>query len=120
MRKYVSEIVIALILVVILACFVEPFGFQMPKILHWIFLGLLFIVFSVFALFVCKERFADEREQYHGLVSARFAYLSGASILVIGITVEAFSHTINPWLPVSLGVMVLAKVATRLWAEGSR
>jgi len=119
MKKYFSEVGIALVLVALLVCFVDPFGLWMPTLLHMTLLGLMIVVFSFFALFVWRERFEDEREQYHGLLSARFAYLAGASVLVIGITVEAFLHTINPWLPVSLGVMVLAKIATRLWAERS-
>lgn len=119
MKKYFSEISIALILLILLVCFVSPFSLWISEAVHMIFLGLMIVVFSLFAIFVWRERFEDEREQFHGLLSARFSYLAGASVLVIGITVEAFSHTINPWLPVSLGVMVLAKMATRLWAERS-
>jgi len=117
MKKYFSESVMAFILLVLLICFVNPFGWWMPTSVHMVLLGMMIAAFSLFSLLVWRERYVDEREVFHGMLAARFAYLAGALVLVLGITIEAFQHNINPWLPLSLGVMVIAKMATRVWAE---
>jgi len=117
MNKNIFEYSIIFILLALLFCFLNPFGWWMPTSIHMTLLALFIVLFGMFVLFVWKESFTDEREQLHGLLSARIAYLSGALMLVVGITVEAFTHVVDPWLSLSLGVMIIAKIVTRWWAQ---
>jgi hypothetical protein len=117
MRKYFSETVITIVLFGLIVCFVEPISLWIPLPVHMTILGVLIVLFCVYAFFIWKERSLDEREQAHHYMAGRFAYLVGGGVLLTGITVEAVSHTLDTWLPLSLGAMVLAKIAGRLWAE---
>jgi len=118
MKQYFSETTVATILLVLLICFINPLEMiWMPTMVHMTLLAGIITLFSLFALFVWKEQALDEREQLHQYISARFGYLFGGGILLFGITVQAFQHDIDPWLPLSLGVMVLAKIAGRLYAK---
>jgi len=118
MKKYFSETTVASILLILLVCFINPFeALWMPTMMHMILLAVIIVLFSLFAIFIWKEQALDEREQLHRFISARFGYLFGGGILLLGIITQALQHNIDPWLPLSLGVMVLAKIAGRLYAE---
>lgn len=117
MSKYLTETTLTLVLLVLIFCFLNPLDWWMPTMVHMILLGLLVVVFTVYVMFVWKEYVVDEREQLHRALAARFAYSVGGAIILIGIVIQTFSHSLDPWLPLSLGGMVLAKIAGRLWAE---
>lgn len=115
--KCFSETVVAVLLVVLLVWFINPFGFWMTDAFHMTLLGLIVTLFALFAMFLWKEIAMDEREQLHRFIGTRFAYTAGGAVLLTGIIVQAFSHKIDPWLPLVLTSMVLAKILGRLYAE---
>jgi hypothetical protein len=117
MPKIFSETVIAALLVVFLVWFVNPFGFWMTDAFHMTLLGLIVALFAVFAMFLWRETAVDEREQLHRFIGTRFAYTAGGVLLLIGIVLQAVSHEIDPWLPLVLTGMVLAKILGRVFAE---
>lgn len=108
---------IAFVLVVLLGCFVDPFGWEMSDAIHMTLLGLIVTLFATFALFLWRENVTDEREQLHRFIAARFGYTVGGALLLIGIVTQAFSHHIDPWLPSILAGMVLAKIVGRAYAR---
>lgn len=110
MQKISSETLVAAALAILLVCFINPFGWWMPDALHMTLLGLIVALFAIFAMFLWREHPADEREQLHRFVAARFAYTAAGAILLVGTIVQAFGHAIDPWLPVTLAAMVLAKI----------
>lgn len=79
--------------------------------------GAVLILFGLFALFVWREKPQDEREEAHAHFAGRTAYLLGGSMLVIGMVTQSFVHTIDPWLPATLLVMILGKLFALLWSR---
>lgn len=81
-NKFVAEIIVSVILIVLLLLLWKPTDSEMPnEMLMAIVLGLI-IIFSVFASFIFRENARDERESLHRLMAGRFAYLVGAGILL--------------------------------------
>ncbi len=115
--KLLSEKFVALLLVVFLVWFVNPFGFFMTDAFHMTLLGLIVALFAVFAMFLWREDVVDEREQLIRFIATRFAYTAGGTALLLGTIIQAFSHNIDPWLPLTLTGMVLAKIIGRWYAE---
>lgn len=115
--KIFSETAVAVWLVILLIWFANPFGFWMTDAVHMTLLGLIVTLFAIFAMFLWREIVADERERLHRFIGTRFAYTAGGAVLLIGIIVQAFSHKIDPWLPLVLTSMVLAKIIGRWYAE---
>jgi uncharacterized membrane protein len=117
MSKIFSETMVAALLIIFLVWFANPFGFWMTDAFHMTLLGLIVALFAVFAMFLWKEIVVDEREQLHRFIGTRFAYTAGGVLLLMGIIVQALSHQIDPWLPLVLTGMVLAKILGRYYAE---
>jgi hypothetical protein len=115
--KLVSESSVAIILVVLLTWFINPFGFWMNDMLHMTLLGLIVMSFALFAMFFWRESVKDEREQLHRYIGARFAYIVAGLLLMIGIIAQALAHEIDIWLPTVLAGMVLAKIIGRWYAD---
>ena len=78
---------------------------------------LLLVLFSIFAVFVWKEHAVDEREQLHKLLAGRTAFLIGSGLLSIAILYQSLAHTFDPWLPATLGAMILTKLLGIVWAR---
>lgn len=105
-------------LIVLLILSLNPFNIFMPTMLQTTLIYILVIVFGAFALFVWREKIRDEREGYHRLVAGRWAFLIGALILVVGIVIQHLQEGhIDPWLSVTLGGMVLAKVGGLVYSR---
>lgn len=117
LTKLFSETVVALVLVVILVCFINPFDWWMTDAFHMTLLGLIVAFFAIFAMLLWKENAQDEREQLHRFIAARLAYMAGGLILLLGTVLQALAHVIDPWLPAALTGMVLAKIFGRFYAQ---
>ncbi len=109
-NNLIQEIAVSLILIVLLALFLNPFGFWMPNALLMMMMLGLVVVFVVFASFVWKENARDEREGLHKMIAGRIAFLVGTALLVVGIIVQSFKHELDFWLIFTLGTMILAKI----------
>ncbi len=72
-------------------------------------LGLFTVALLGYSAFVFRENPADEREHELSLVASKYAYLVGSVVLCVGIVVQTLDHTLDPWLPVVLASMVIAK-----------
>lgn len=81
--------------------------------------ALLFVTILVvlWAGFVVYEQTSDERELVHKLKAGRVAYLSGLAVLTLALIVQGLTHSIDVWITITLGVMVISKLATRLYSE---
>ncbi|MEK7181763.1 MAG: hypothetical protein AAB708_01415 [Patescibacteria group bacterium] len=116
-EKIFRESVVAFLLVVFLCWFINPFDFWMNDAFHMTLLGLVVALFAIFSMFLWKERVSDEREELHKYIATRFAYTTAGGLLLLATIVQAFSHTLDPWLPTVLAGMVLAKIIGRWYAE---
>lgn len=105
------------VLIVLLVLLVNPFDIFMPTMMEMLMVAVAGVLFLLFAGFFWKEQAADEREELHRFLAARFAYLVGAAILMIAILVQSFAHSLDTWVVMALTAMLLAKVLGRVYAE---
>ncbi len=117
MSNLKGEIILGGVLIVLLVLFLNPFEIWMPDMATMTMMAMLLVVFGVFAVFVTKEKVRDEREEIHRMRAGRIAFLSGATVLVLGIIYQSFKHTLDPVLVVALAVMVVAKIVTLVYSR---
>ncbi len=111
------ETSVAILLIVLVILIWNPFHFWMPDMMLMSMLASVLVVFGAFASFVLRENVRDEREGLHRLLAGRMAFLLGSVVLVIGITVQAYSHAVDIWLVLTLTVIILAKIGTRFYSD---
>lgn len=112
-----KEIILSLLLVVFGYILLNPFGMFMPDMVHMIVLALVVVLAGLFLGLVVHEKVHDEREALHRDRSGRTGYTLGIIALLVGIILQTFAHALDTWLVVTLIVMVLGKVVSRV---GSR
>lgn len=116
-HETLSESALGIGLALLLVALVNPLHFFMPSSLEMMLLGGVVILALLLASLVWKETAQDEREHLHRMLAGRAAFLAGAAVLLVGITIQTLSHALDPWLPAALGAMVVAKLATRIYGR---
>lgn len=116
-NNFLTEIIISTSLIALLVLLLNPFDFLMPSPVQTMTIVGVLIIFISFCVYVWREKSRDEREQLHKQIASRFAYLSGASILIIAIVFQSFKHAVDPWIVIALIVMIIAKIAGSLYAN---
>ena len=112
------ELVTSAVLVLVLLTFLNGPELLMPMTFNSMAL-VLFIIFSImFIGLIFRENSFDERERLHKLEAGRVAYLSGIVVITIGIIVQSFSYSIDPWLVYTLITMIIIKIAVRIYVQG--
>lgn len=111
------QISIAVVLAIFLLLLTDPFMLWMPPMAGMIVLLCSTILLCIWAGFVMHEHVHDEREIIHRMYAGRTAYLSGIAVLTIALIVQGFSHHIDPWVALTLGVMVIVKLITHLYSD---
>jgi uncharacterized membrane protein (UPF0182 family) len=91
--------------------------FWMPMMGEMVALLLVTVLLCVWVGLVLFENVHDEREAQLRHQSGRIAYTAGISVLLAALLVQGFAHAIDPWVPVTLAVMVVAKQLSRLYLE---
>ena len=114
------EISVSLVLLLMVFLFLDPFMIWMPSELVYMALGGLIIAFVIVAGFVWKERARDEREYLHTMIAGIVAYLTGAGLLVIAITVQTVLTHPDPWLVITLAGMVIARILGFIYAKKTK
>ncbi len=117
MKNNLKETVVSFLLVATAIFLLNPFDFWMPDMMVASVLALILVLFGIFASFILREKNEDERDEQHRSLAGRNAFLVGASCLILGITVQGFYHVIDPWLVITLILMVLTKISTRIWSD---
>lgn len=104
-------------LLLLLILFLNPLQFWMPDNFLMLLILLLLLVFAVFASFLWREAASDEREHVHRARAGRVGFLIGAGLLVVGIAVQAWQHTVDVWLVITLGGMILGKISSLIYSK---
>lgn len=112
-----GEIIIALALILLLVTFLQPFKLFMPHAMHPFMVPLLVVLLVLLGGVLWKESAGDERDQLHKFISARFAYFAGVVILICGIIIQSFQHSVDPWLISAICVMLLAKIIGHIYGK---
>jgi len=117
MQNKLSYIITAIVLVVLLVLLSDPFMLWMPMGAQLTVLLAAAVFACAWAGFVLYERASDEREALHAMHAGRIAYLSGVAVLTLALVFQGLAHAIDPWITLALGVMVVAKLAARLYSD---
>jgi len=116
--KHCHEIAVSLILALLLIYVINPGMLWMPSMLEKHIGILVLVLFIGFSIFFWREKPRDEREILHAAHAGRYAYFAGASVLMIGILYEFYTHyEVDIWLLISLAIMILTKTGIRIWNE---
>ena len=89
----------------------------MPPLAVMLALLLVAVIVSAWAGFIMKEQAGDEREILHRMEAGRIGYLSGIGILLFALIFQGLNHHIDPWITISLVVMVISKLVARIYFE---
>lgn len=113
--KHLFEVIVSVGILLILTVFLNPTHLLMPDTVNTMLMLGLIIGFLGFMGLVWRERGGDEREAAHIQKSGRISFFVGASVLVLGVVMQATKHEVDPWLIYALAVMVLTKLITRIF-----
>ena len=119
-RQHTKEIIMIVLLLMILACVIRPCYLWMPSKLMMSLAVLFLVMFSIFAVFVWREKAADEREQFHNMLAGRAAFLIGSGVLSFALVAQSINHTTDPWIALALGAMILTKLCGIIWARNKQ
>ena len=117
MQNKLSYISTAALLALLLVLLSDPFMLWMPMGAQLVVLLAAAVLACVWSGFILYERASDEREALHAMHAARIAYLSGIAVLTLALLLQGLAHAIDPWIPLALGVMVIAKLVARLYSD---
>lgn len=117
MKNNLKETIVTISLIVIAVLLLNPFHFWMPDMMVVCLLAVALGLFGVFASFILRESTVDERDSQHRTFAGRNAFLAGSGVLTLGIVVQGYAHSVDPWLVVALIVMIVVKIGTRMWSD---
>jgi dipeptide/tripeptide permease len=115
--SFIKEIIISVILIVILVSFLQVSQLSMPMSVEFSLISFLIILFLAYTTTIWKELPRDEREEQHQLKAGRASFLVGAGVLVLGAVYQLSQHEVDPWLIISLIIMILVKVVSRIYYQ---
>ncbi|MBI5456984.1 hypothetical protein HY969_04585 [Candidatus Kaiserbacteria bacterium] len=111
------QYILALILLVSLFALTDPFMYWMPDMAAMVALVSAAALSAMWIGFVAREHGGDERDVQNRMYAGRIAYLSGIGILTLALVLQGVAHAIDPWIPLALGTMVLAKVVSGWYTD---
>jgi hypothetical protein len=116
-NNFIIESSVGIILVGIAVIILNPTGMLMPSMAHMTMLGLLLVVFVVYASFVLREKAVDERDVLHRMFAARVSFFTGTALLTLGVFLGAVRGDVDKWLVIALVGMIIAKLSGRYYSD---
>ncbi len=117
MKNNLKETIVTVCLIVIAILLLNPFNFWMPDMMVVGMLAVALVLFAMFASFILREKIVDERDMLHRTLAGRNAFLVGSAILMLGIIIQGYNHSVEPFLVITLIAMVVVKIGTRIWSD---
>lgn len=117
MKNNLLETLVTTCLIVLAILLLNPFHFWMPDMMVVVMLAVTLGLFGVFASFILRERMTDERDGLHRTLAGRNAFLAGSGVLTLAIVVQGYTHSVDPWLVITLITMIIVKIMTRMWSD---
>ena len=120
MKNNIWQILLVAAFLALLVILSDQFMLWMPE------MGLMAALLAFAALacvwmgFVAYERAGDERDAAHRMYAGRFAYLAGVGVLTLALVLQGLAHSIDPWISLALGIMIVTKLAARLYLDRYR
>lgn len=105
------------LLLLLIGLLVDPFHFDDQNSFYIVFVWLAVLIYCLLVLFVYKENPEDEREMHNRFYSSRAAYLSGSAFLMFVCMIQGSTDTIDPWILLTLIVMIFSKLIAHIYIE---
>jgi hypothetical protein len=115
-KNSILHIVFGLVPLILFLLLLDPFMYWMPASSVPIVLALSVVATAMFVGLVWQEDAQDERDVYHKLIASRIGYTAGVVMLAVGSVYQALTNMVDPWLYAALVVMVLGKLAGRIYS----
>lgn len=115
MNSNKAQIIIGILVLISLFLLTNPFGLLMLDTITMLITAVFAVAILTFVALIWGEGTADERESVHRGAADRVASLVGSGLLGFLITLGAVKHQLDPQLTLVLGVMVVAKLAARIY-----
>ena len=115
LRSFLFEILILIALFIVLAILLDPFNIVFSNSILMVISLIIALWFIVYSVFIWKEHSHDERENLHIKYAGRISFLAGTATLLFFILIQAFNHSIDIFLPITLIIMVLCKVLSIIY-----
>lgn len=113
-----KELILTLLLIACVVLYINPMHLYMFTRMQMYILGMLVFGVALFAAFVVNERISDERERMHTDLAGRIGYTVGIIMLTIKILIDnSLGKDIDNWLVLTLLIMIVSKVLTRVWSR---
>ena len=116
-RRLLFTWLVIIVMLGLLFTLANPLKWFMPTQFEMLVLAIFSAVFSVFIGLFWYEQSIDERDVMHTMSSGRVAYFVGTTLVAIAIIVQSLQHSLDAWLPIILGAMVLSKYVARQYAN---
>lgn len=116
-NSFTKELAISFIIIILSILLLNPFEIWMPDMLIIAIIAVTLVAFAVFASFILREDARDERDVAHRMLAGRVAFMSGSSVLMLGIVYQAYNHSLDAWLVMALLAMILAKIGTHIYSD---
>ena len=117
MHKSFLFTALALVITFFLLALADFIPFWMPMMGEMVALVLVTVLLLIWAGLIVSESASDEREVNIKSQSGRVAYVAGLLVLLVALITEGLAHSIDPWIPVVLAVMVSTKLLARLYLD---
>lgn len=110
MKSYLSEIILAVILIALAVILWNPYW--MPMGLIYVLVVCFVVALGGFAAFIWRARGGDERDVLIRQTASRIGYLAAAFVLAISIVWQSVTlHAADPWLLGAFVIAVVGKIA---------
>jgi len=116
-KSRLLPISIATVLCFLLLVVADFVPFWMPMMGELVALVVVVVLLIGWAAFILFEESHDEREVHIKMQSGRIAYLCGIGFLGLALIIQSVAHDVDPWIAGALGVMVVTKLAARLYLD---
>jgi L-asparagine transporter-like permease len=117
MNSTFTQVAIAVTVSATLLLLSDPFMYWMPRKAAFVCLVLASVLIVLSGGLVLREHAYDEREAYHRMYAGRVAYLLGITVLTAGLLIQGFTSRIDPWISLTLSVMIVSKLFARMYLD---
>lgn len=114
------SLLVGILTVVLLILLLDPFMVWMPSVTQMVVVVLLTVSLAVWSTLILSERARDERELGNAMYASRVGYVSGIAVLTVALIVQGLSHSIDVWITLALGAMVISKLIARWYSDRHR
>lgn len=112
-----QEVVIVSSFFILLLTLLNPFGLELPEPVALLIMAAAMLVFSVWVAFVWHQESEPYMARSHSFFAHKGAYIGAATLLLVGVVVESFSLSVNPWPVWALSMLVAGKVLVEAWSR---